>query len=262
MADADTHLKSFAEGQTVNFGYLLILQKTVQQCLVDIDSDFAREALKEIALINFSASEGLRAFYEKGVYDTWQLEKKREVLPKRGYGPRKFRRLQEGYDELTPPKIELMIAVLHQVRNKMLGLIPTGEVAKLIRPFPTPDGNKWPNVLIRFTSDFQVQVTVSDKTEVRNYVEMGFEDRRAKSNSKPDRNWEILREFATNNGVIASTKEAADWPKLEKAVQTLNKRLKELFTLSERPIIYDKQGKAYRTRLTLIPPPDDEHPSS
>jgi hypothetical protein len=136
-------------------------------------------------------------------------------------------------------------------------LVSTG--ARFVRAFPTPHGSRWADVHIRFTSDFQVQINVGDVTEVRTYIEMGFEDRRkGKQNSKPDQNWEVLRAFAESGGTIDSTKEATDWGKLEKRVQTVNARLKRIFGFSENAIGYDRKAIAYRSRIKVIPPPSYE----
>lgn len=248
IIEAHEELRAFAEGRTLFIAYVRDLRDRVQHCLADI-GELAQKELPELAAMDFGISEDLARWYAQGVYNDFQV--------KQG-DPSDFLRAQAEYDRETPPKIERMIALMHQVRNKMLGLVPTGEAARLIRPFPTPDGSTWPNVMIRFTSDFQVQLTVSNRTEVRNYIEMGFEDRRAKRSPKPDQNWETLREFARSNGVITSTKDAADWPKLEKAVEKIKKRLRSVFGLSDPPIMYDRPTKSYRTAFEVLRPPDDE----
>jgi len=136
-----------------------------------------------------------------------------------------------------------------------LGYGDTEESTRVVRPFPLLDGSTWADVTIRFTGDFQTQIRIRHLTEVRTYTEVGFEDRRGKHTSKPDRNWEVLRKFAELDGAIRFTKEAADWPKLEKAVQAINKRLKGLFGLPDRAIIYDRKAKAYKTKFKVMPPP-------
>jgi len=142
------------------------------------------------------------------------------------------------------------------VKNKMLG--PAPEPSVLVKPFATPEGSTWDDVTIRLTSDFQVQISIRGRSEVRNYIEMGFEDRRAKRNPKPDQKWEFLRRFAEGTGAIQSTKEAAEWPKLEKAVQSISARLKKLFDISDPPIEYDRRSKSYMTKFKLIGPPGNE----
>jgi len=86
---------------------------------------------------------------------------------------------------------------------------------------------------------------------------MGFEDRRGKRNPTPDRNWVVFRDLAERNGEIRSTKEAAEWPKVEKAVQAVNARLKQLLGIPDAPITYDRRSKCYKAKLKLIGPPDN-----
>jgi len=49
-----------------------------------------------------------------------------------------------------------------------------------VAPFRTPPGATWSDLKIRFTSDLRVRITLPQVDEVRNFVEMGFEDRRGK----------------------------------------------------------------------------------
>ena len=240
---AREQLKEFAEGRTEFIGYVTALRQQMQYCLADVGQD-AKEELRELATMDLSISEGLRGWYKKGVYDDTQV--------KEG-DPSDFLRLQKEYDETTPPKIQRMIKLLEQMRNKLLGLAPAS--AGLVKPFATPEGSTWDDVTIRFTSDFNVQISVCNRTEVRTHSEMGFEDRRGKRTSKPDRNWDYLCQFAEHDGAIQSTQDAADWRKLEKAVQAINRRLKILFGLSGHPIMYDRKGKCYKATFKLIGPP-------
>ena len=238
IVDAQKEAKNFAQGRTVWFPYLYDLKNHIQHCLADI-GNLAAEELREVALLDLTASEGLIAYYAKKIFEAPE--------------DAEFQRLQREYDTATPPRILRMIELLGQVKNKMLGIAPAS--AKLVRPFPTPEGTAWPDVTIRLTGDFEAQISARDSTEVRTYIEMGFEDRRGKRASKPDQNWECLRRFAELDGAIQSTKEPADWPKLEKAVQAINRRLKRLFGFSDRPIVYDRKAKSYKARFKLISPP-------
>jgi hypothetical protein len=129
-----------------------------------------------------------------------------------------------------------------------------------VKSFTTPDGTAWGDVSFRFTSDFQVEISVrGSSTEVRNYTEMGFEDRRGKVKSKPDRSWERLRGFAEQSGEIQSTRRhAKDWSKLEKSVQTINQRLKSLFGFSQNPISYDTKLRCYKSMFKIAYPGSGE----
>ena len=156
--------------------------------------------------------------------------------------------------------ISMGLVTLEKMLGAALDMFSSPTAKRVVRPFSTPDGSTWPDVIIRFTSDFQSQISVGDHTEVRTFIEMGFEDRRkGKRNSKPDQNWEVLRTFAEHGGTFGSTKEANKWPKIEKRVQVINTRLKKLFGFSEKPIKYDKKARAYKAKVRLVPPPRNEN---
>jgi hypothetical protein len=156
-------------------------------------------------------------------------------------------------EEILKQKPEPNTENAHTAAQGSSGATASGE--RLVRSFPTPYGSTWSDIVIRFTSDFQVQIRARDQTEVRTYIEMGFEDRRkGNRRSKPDGNWEILKKFAELNGKIHATERADNWKKLEKSVQEINKRLKGLFGFNDRPITYEGLSKAYRTRFKIIFP--------
>lgn len=125
--------------------------------------------------------------------------------------------------------------------------------SRLIAPFATPTGATWSELRIRFTSDFQVQVTVREVSAVRNYVEMGFEDRRAGTGpSKPDSSWTLFRRFAALKGVLQRADDVGlAWPKVETRVQTIRRRLRVIFRMPGDPIEYEHETNCYRTRFRL-----------
>lgn len=245
ILEARKKVEAFAQGRTEYIGYIRDFRNRAQHCLVDIGR-LAQEDLRELAALDLSISEGLQAYYNEGVFNDFQVKDGNAT---------DFLRLQNEYNQAMPAKIQRMIKLLDRVRDKMLNSTAVAVSGRLIRPFPTPEGNSWPDLAIRFTSDFQVEITAAQIKEIRTYTELGFEDRRGKDNPKPDQNWETLRTFAYYRGAIHSTKEAKDWSKLEKCVQTINDRLKPIFGLSENPIEYDRKAKVYKVLLKLTPPP-------
>jgi hypothetical protein len=92
---------------------------------------------------------------------------------------------------------------------------------------------------------------------VRNYADFGFEDRRGKRASKPDKNWTLLLKLSRHDGTIQSTESAAEWPKVEKGVQTINHRLRAVFGISENPVRYVRKAKYYQAAFKIQPPVDD-----
>jgi hypothetical protein len=113
---------------------------------------------------------------------------------------------------------------------------------------PTPAGAMWADIHIRFTSDFAVRITVSGVIQVRNYVEMDFEDRRKKT---PNLAWVLLREFAKQGGAIEKPEQTRmrSWSAVEKGVQHINRRLQALFGIFGNPIQYSRLDRSYRTRF-------------
>jgi hypothetical protein len=268
IIEAEQQVQAFAEGRTQYFAYTEVVRTRAQQCLLDA-GESVREELEAVSALDFSPSKALQDYYNRRVFNDFEAP-----------GDPEFPRLQKEYDAQTPPKIRRMIDLLERARGKILTpAAPTRPdraqqttlaeppVAQpsavesvepvLVRPFAMPGGSKWGDVLVRFTSDFCCQISVQNNSEVRNYVEMGFEDRRSRErNSKPDRNWEALRTFAERDGAIAATGHVSEWRKLEKRVQTINARLKTLFGFSNSGILYDRQAKAYRAQFKLVPPPE------
>jgi hypothetical protein len=80
----------------------------------------------------------------------------------------------------------------------------------------------------------------------QNYADVGFGDGR---HGRPKAAWETLRVVAESGGVMASTRTAAEWPKLEKRIQEIRKLLRACFRLAGDPVPYVKG--AYRTRFTI-----------
>ena len=109
------------------------------------------------------------------------------------------------------------------------------------------------------------EVAVGDaflKQNPCNFVEMGFEDRRKKTNTSTchDSAWVLLREFAKHGGTIERPQQAsnkAKWANVETGVGTINKKLKALFRLSTNPIEYQRNERRYRTAFTLEFPDSD-----
>jgi hypothetical protein len=105
----------------------------------------------------------------------------------------------------------------------------------------------WDEVEIRFVSDFTFQAVVNGMVQVpQNYVEVGLG---AGRHGRPKAAWETLRALAESGGVVASTRTAADWPRLEKRIQEIRRVLQAVFQVPDDPIPY--RDGAYRTRFTI-----------
>jgi hypothetical protein len=125
-------------------------------------------------------------------------------------------------------------------------LTDVGEIVALPAERPMP-ARGWDNVEIWFVSDFKFQARVNGSVQApQNYADVGFGDGR---HGRPTAAWETLRALAESGGVLASTRTAADWPKLEKRIQEIRKRLRVCFSLDGDPVPYVRGG--YRTRFTI-----------
>lgn len=146
--------------------------------------------------------------------------------------------------------------------DELLAYLPKPSATPLVRPFPVPEGGTWNDVSIRFTGDHAVQITVGGVSEARNYVEMGFEDRRKRTvaSTSPNLAWSLLREFAKQGGVIRILHQAGSktWPSVETGIKQINKKLGALFRIAGNPIQYHRQEKSYKTKFHLIFPDHDQ----
>jgi hypothetical protein len=124
----------------------------------------------------------------------------------------------------------------------------TGARETVALPAEIPMSDRgWGDVEIWFLSDFTFQARVKGTLQApQNYADVGFGDGR---HGRPTAAWETLRALAESGGVMASTRTAAEWPKLEKRIQEIRKRLRTCFSLDGDPVPYVKGG--YRTRFTI-----------
>lgn len=109
--EARHRIKSFEEGRTEHIGYVREFRNHVQYCLLDI-GQLARDELRQINTLDLSISEGLQRYYDDGIFNDFEVK---------DGDPSEFLRLQKEYDQAMPKKIQYMITLLNQVRNKMLG---------------------------------------------------------------------------------------------------------------------------------------------
>ena len=108
-------------------------------------------------------------------------------------------RQQEHYYRTLGEAGRLLEDALHITRAAGFTALSRPGTRPLVTPLPTTEGATWRDVSIRFTSEFQVQITVLGHTAVRNYVDMGFEDRRRQV---PDSAWELLQSGRRTQGFV------------------------------------------------------------
>jgi hypothetical protein len=110
-------------------------------------------------------------------------------------------------------------------------------------------GIDWENINISFLSDERVQVEVDRQVETRNYVEMGFEDKRS---GKPNQAWGLLRALAVAGGVIPNAaRNSKDFIAMMKRIERMRETLRRHFGISSDPIPLDaNQGYCCRFHIT------------
>ena len=154
----------------------------------------------------------------------------------------------------TDPPANTALEALEMRLREMLDLAVRtrrGQVRRF-EPFPTPDGATWKDVSITLTSDHRIQIAVLDVTDTRNYAEMGFADNRSRKRRKPTAAWECLNQLAQNAGTIERPKEfKSNRSSLEKQIQTVRTRLRELFQITDDPFEPFREAKAYKARFSI-----------
>lgn len=113
--------------------------------------------------------------------------------------------------------------------------------------FPTPDGASWSDVTIRFIDGETVSIKVCGQTGRFVYPEMGMAN---SSSKKCTVQWELLRTFAANSGILTWGKPGAN-RKNQKRKETLAKNLKAFFQLEGEPIVLTDDKKGWRTVFSI-----------
>ena len=153
-------------------------------------------------------------------------------------------------DPPASPALETLEMRLREMQSLAVRM-QRGRVRRF-EPFPMPDGATWKDVSIRFLSDHRVQITVLDVTDTRNSAEMGFADNRGAEKQKPTAAWGCLIQLAENAGTIERPGEFnTNKGRLEKQIQTVRIRLRELFQITDDPFEPFREAKAYKARFSI-----------
>ena len=128
---------------------------------------------------------------------------------------------------------------------------------KLIRiqtdkSLPVPKGITWSDVSICFISPESVEIRAGKPLGVKNFIEMGFKDRRS---GKPDLIWQTLKIFARFNGEISWKDKGVDTrfhKNLKSYIKDIRRRLKFLFNIDNDPFnTYDRKSKTYSLKFSI-----------
>jgi hypothetical protein len=116
--------------------------------------------------------------------------------------------------------------------------------------FETPDGTKWPDILIRFLDGHTVSIGIDSRTERKTFAEMNMKDSR---NGNPTQQWKLLELLAQNGGRLSWTNSRAN-AKFKKQVELLGHRLQEYFNISESPFHDYQKGSGWQMKMRLEAP--------
>ncbi len=136
--------------------------------------------------------------------------------------------------------------VLREFRDRVL---PQKKAAPAITFFPTPAGATWGELEIQFIDGETASVRVGEARGIFHYAEMGMADGR---NRRPTKQWELLRTFANENGVLTWRSPSA-CRKNQKRREMLAKDLKAFFRIEGDPIRLTEDGKGWRTLFAVLP---------
>lgn len=117
--------------------------------------------------------------------------------------------------------------------------------------FPTPPDATWGDVSIRFKDGHTVSIKVKSAGGVFNYTQMGMAN---KKNGDPTVQWELLRTFSDEHGVLDWSSNKAD-RKNQKRREILATNLRDFFRIKGDPFRLTDDGKGWEA-LFLISPDD------
>jgi hypothetical protein len=107
--------------------------------------------------------------------------------------------------------------------------------------FPAPAGCTWADLQVRFRDGHSVSVEIGGKTAMFNYTQMGLHNLK---NGKPDKQWELLREFADGGGFVGWS--GARAPELrQKQRENLGHALADFFLLPGDPFRVNRPDRRW-----------------
>jgi hypothetical protein len=144
------------------------------------------------------------------------------------------------------------LVIVQQRLREMNSLLNRGIANRRLLSLPIPPSTTWADVSIRFLSDFRIQITALKWSEPLNFAEAGFEDAR---NEVPNLAWKVLRDLAIKSGELQRPTgpgaERKRLVRLEKSVEAIRKRFKQLFGIDDDPFFPYREVKCYRTKFKI-----------
>ncbi|WP_146414710.1 hypothetical protein [Crateriforma conspicua] len=115
------------------------------------------------------------------------------------------------------------------------------------RGLDVPAGTAWNSVQIRFIDYETIRVSVPGSSGIFHYTQLGMANSR---NAKPVKQWQLLRTYADNHGVL-TWRDSGAAQNVKKQTQELNKKLIASLGIAGTPIEYDRSIKGYRTAFRI-----------
>jgi hypothetical protein len=136
--------------------------------------------------------------------------------------------------------------VLAQFRSSNL---PSPKEGDSMVFFPTPPDATWRDVSIRFKDGHTVSVKAKTAGGVFNYTQMGMAN---KKNGDPTVQWDLLKTFAEERGVLDWTSNKAD-RKNQKRRELLAANLRDFFRIEGDPFRLTDDGKGWQALFLISP---------
>ncbi len=127
-----------------------------------------------------------------------------------------------------------------------------------IKQFTLIPGLKFSEVEIVFISNDSIRITARSKSVTFHYAEIGFKDNRKVD--QPNTSWELLRNFARNQGCIDKDSDTDSYlrKELPKKISNLKKQLKAIFPfIEDDPFHGYSMRKGYKAKFNIRD--DSEH---
>ncbi|WP_146438400.1 hypothetical protein [Crateriforma conspicua] len=106
-----------------------------------------------------------------------------------------------------------------------------------------PPATTWSSVQIHFIDNETIRVSVAGSSRIFHYTQLGMANSR---NAKPVKQWQLLRTYADNHGVL-TWRDSGAAQNVKKQTQELNKKLIASLGIAGTAIEYDRSIKGYRT---------------
>jgi hypothetical protein len=122
--------------------------------------------------------------------------------------------------------------------------------------FPMQEGTSWKEIAFYFINDEEAEVLISGKSQgVKNFITLGFKDKRDKKGKFPDRLWKVtLISLAKAKGALSIKEDDLDEKdkvQLRKSMSRLRRRLQEIFGIKDDPFFPFWNSKSYKAKFAI-----------